>query len=122
MGPLIFLALVSAILVVIGFLIYGMFLGLASLGQQLRRVWQELIPVESPSLVLQTSGGPVAVAAAHCWDVKGCSEESKAACPAVKHPEQPCWLSWMQHNSQHRLKPQCLTCGQFDLQAMLGQA
>ena len=36
-------------------------------------------------------GMTMARAAQPCYDVKGCSDASKAQCAAPQHPEKPCW-------------------------------
>lgn len=128
MGAAIFLSLVAIVLVVIGFLVYGMFLGLAALGQTLRRVWLAIQPVETTSVVMPGGyaaaiplGARVPVAASsRCWDAKRCPPEAKLRCPAVAHPDEPCWAAWMQ-SRQYRLKPECLACDQFSLERLLGQ-
>jgi hypothetical protein len=64
-----------------------------------------------------TIGGPaplaqVLYAGTHCWDVKGCTAEMKAKCPAVARPEIPCWLA-VQMKTGHLMKD-CPDCGFYD--------
>ena len=62
-------------------------------------------------------GGPAPLAQVlftntHCWDVKGCTEEMKAKCPAVARPELPCWLA-IQMKTGH-LRKNCFTCDFYE--------
>ncbi len=45
-----------------------------------------------------------------CWDVKHCTPEKMAACPAVKTDE-PCWQVFRLENGD--FDPDCLTCEVF---------
>jgi hypothetical protein len=46
-----------------------------------------------------------------CSDIKGCSEQSKAKCPAVLHPDTPCWQA--RRESEGRLPAGCSECDIF---------
>ena len=64
-----------------------------------------------------TLGGPAPLAqvlftGVHCWDVKGCTEEMKAKCPAVAKPELPCWLA-VQMKTGH-LRQKCSSCNFYE--------
>ena len=64
-----------------------------------------------------TIGGPaplarVAYFATPCWDVKGCTEQAQAACPAHARPELPCWLANQMKTG--RLKETCAGCEIYD--------
>ncbi|MDH7490587.1 MAG: hypothetical protein QHH80_13920 [Anaerolineae bacterium] len=52
-----------------------------------------------------------AAAPSACWDVKGCSDEAKADCPAVKRPDLPCWLA--KQLATGRLSPTCEACAMY---------
>jgi hypothetical protein len=47
----------------------------------------------------------------HCWDINGCSEQSKAKCAAVKHPDSPCWQA--RRESEGRMPAKCPDCDIF---------
>jgi hypothetical protein len=55
--------------------------------------------------------GLVLIDGRHCWDVKGCSEQSKAKCPATQHPDMPCWQARME--SEGRMPDACPDCDIF---------
>ncbi len=62
-------------------------------------------------------GGPAPLAqvlftSAHCWDVKGCTEQMKAKCPAAARPELPCWLA-IQMKTGH-LRKNCFDCNFYE--------
>src|SRR5512133_1803263 len=65
----------------------------------------EPIPLRSPQPGLVLMDGK------HCWDVKGCSEHSKANCPAVQHPDRPCWQARMEREGQ--MPDACPDCDIF---------
>lgn len=46
-----------------------------------------------------------------CWDVKGCTEEAKADCPAVRRPDLPCWLA--KQLATGRLSSACEACPMY---------
>lgn len=52
-----------------------------------------------------------AAAPSACWEVKGCSEEAKADCPAAKRPDLPCWLA--KQLTTGRLSPACEACAMY---------
>lgn len=125
MGLLIFAGLVAATVVVVGFFIYGGLLGMAILARDLKRIfWPDLPDVRMRAhaaqvalLVPAMAGAPAGVQ--HCWDVKKCSASQMEKCPAPKRPNLPCWLANMKEREGYTLKPECLTCNQFNLPAML---
>jgi hypothetical protein len=43
-----------------------------------------------------------------CWEVKGCSEETRANCPACEDSNIPCWMAWRQPDG--RLPVRCYEC------------
>lgn len=47
-----------------------------------------------------------------CWEVNGCSPEKRAACPAYKNQEIPCWQVF-RGPGVGQLKPKCLSCKVF---------
>lgn len=65
--------------------------------------WQDEIRKEAVA-----QGKNVMAANVGCWDVKGCSEESKKKCPAYSHQEMPCWQNFRSNNGE--LKESCLGC------------
>jgi hypothetical protein len=46
-----------------------------------------------------------------CWEVNHCPPERRAVCPALAHPEIPCWQHF--RDRQGHLKEACLTCTVF---------
>jgi hypothetical protein len=46
-----------------------------------------------------------------CWDVKHCTPEQKAKCPAYAHKETPCWQFYRQKNGA--LREGCIGCDVF---------
>lgn len=116
MGPLIFVGLVAVALVVMGFLIYGMFLGLAQLGRTLKRLcWPDLY-VDERAAVDEASR---IIAGARCWESKQCAENKRADCAAYNRPGMPCWLAKMLATENYQLKPECVACSMFSLPALL---
>ena len=65
---------------------------------------QEAVPVELKAL--KTAQQP-------CWEVKGCSEEQKAKCPACKFWDIPCWAARLRATG--RLPANCHNCGLFSV-------
>jgi hypothetical protein len=47
-----------------------------------------------------------------CWDIKGCTEQAKAVCPAHARPELPCWLA-SQMKTGH-MKDKCFNCDIYE--------
>jgi len=47
----------------------------------------------------------------HCWDVKGCSPEKVAQCPAFTHPDVPCWQA--RTKVEHQMPESCFGCEVF---------
>lgn len=62
----------------------------------------------------KTKNLPVTVLAGvngkHCWEMKGCTEENQAKCPARK-ADQPCWQVFRASNGY--LREECLICEFF---------
>jgi hypothetical protein len=54
---------------------------------------------------------PLPAAPVPCWDVRRCSAERRAACPAYARPDTPCWQVF--RDPQGRLKDDCLDCEVF---------
>ena len=112
---MIFVALVVVLVIVAGFLIYGLFQGLATLGRLCKRLfWPDLASEEKVAVA-----AAAAVAAANCWDAKGCAPATREACPAYNRPGMPCWLANMQADKGYSVKPACLACRFFSLPALL---
>jgi hypothetical protein len=62
-----------------------------------------------PALIRRPAPGLVLIDGnKHCWDVNGCTEESKAKCPAVRHPQEPCWQALQEAEGQ--LPTKCPSC------------
>ena len=53
----------------------------------------------------------VPAAPKQCWDIKGCTEEAKSDCAAVRRPDLPCWLA--KQLSTGRLSPTCQNCAMY---------
>lgn len=51
------------------------------------------------------------VPATPCWQVRACSEEKRAGCPAYQHPESACWQHW--RSADGTLRNACLECQVF---------
>ena len=68
------------------------------------------LPVEPIPLRIPQPG-LVLVNGKHCWDVKGCSEQSKAKCPAVQHPDTHYWQARME--SEGQIPATCPDCDIF---------
>jgi hypothetical protein len=64
-----------------------------------------------PGLVGQSHPGLALKPGQHCWDVKGCSAEAKARCPAAKSSGAPCWQARLKAEGQ--IPETCLTCNIF---------
>lgn len=43
-----------------------------------------------------------------CWEVRGCSPERRAECPAFARPDVPCWQTF--RDKRGHLKEVCLEC------------
>jgi hypothetical protein len=61
---------------------------------------------DAPPLVAQAQAPT-----AHCWAVRGCSEEQRAACMAYGQPTLPCWLVRLRREG--KLPRACLKCELF---------
>jgi hypothetical protein len=48
-----------------------------------------------------------------CWSIKGCDERTRAACPACKLTDIPCWLA--RRRAEGRLPAECYDCSLFSL-------
>jgi len=46
-----------------------------------------------------------------CWVMRDCPPEVREACPAYRHPEQPCWQ--VIRNGNGRVRECCLECEVF---------
>ena len=46
-----------------------------------------------------------------CWDVKHCTSEQRAKCPAFAHQQIPCWQVFRQKNGA--LRDGCIGCDVF---------
>jgi hypothetical protein len=62
----------------------------------------EEVPVELKAL--KTTEQP-------CWEIKGCSEEQRATCPACEFWDLPCWVARLRATG--RLPTECHNCGLF---------
>jgi hypothetical protein len=54
---------------------------------------------------------PVTVAGAHCWEMRGCSEATRAICPAALNPDTACWQHFRDRDGN--LRAGCLVCEFF---------
>ena len=54
---------------------------------------------------------PVVPAGKPCWEIKGCSEEKKKACPAAAQAKTPCWQVFRTKDGV--MKEACLGCDVF---------
>lgn len=68
---------------------------------------RERRPSTVPGSVLATQ--PV-LQNSYCWEVKHCTEENKAACPAHTNPNIPCWQAKAVANVGARVNNDCLGC------------
>jgi hypothetical protein len=75
--------------------------------QGLDRRWQEEAKRE---VELQKVKVPLA-SNTGCWNLKGCSEESKAKCQAFRHQEVPCWQLF--RSPKGLLQEKCIGCQVF---------
>jgi len=122
--------LIIATLVVAGFLLYGMFLGIARLGALIGRTYSWLtVQDEAPEELRMPPTGTQKAAhlqettpAPKCWEIKGCPLETRAACPAFNNPDVPCWMAWMMTDKERRVKPDCLACTLFSIPSLMGRA
>jgi hypothetical protein len=123
------LVLLAVGLIVAGFLVYGMGLGLASLARSCRELWSQLVAANAEMQVAETAaldrsaGGAPATREStkvHCWEFKQCPPEVRRSCAACRSPEVPCWLACMQASDDYPLKPACLACKLFNLPMMVG--
>lgn len=122
--------LTIAALVIAGFLLYGMYLGIARLGIVVVRVYKWLtVPGDMLRQDANPGGGTLdmsprkgAISVKHCWDIMGCSQESRTSCPAYNNPDVPCWKAWMMADREKRFKPDCLICPLFNLSSVMEHA
>jgi len=56
-------------------------------------------------------------AAQPCYDVKGCSDASKAKCAAPQHPEKPCWQA--RFDAEGAIPEDCVGCDIFQRYPMM---
>jgi hypothetical protein len=52
-----------------------------------------------------------------CYDVKGCSDSSKAQCAAPQHPEKPCWQA--RFDAEGAIPEDCVGCDIFQRYPMM---
>jgi hypothetical protein len=124
------LALIATLLIaiIIGYIFYGAFLGIAALARLAKRLWSELevedrtahpwtasFTGEVPSRKL----GQQRTQGEHCWDIKQCPLALRINCPAYREPDLPCWLARLQATKDSHLMPECMACRLFNLTAML---
>ncbi len=57
------------------------------------------------------ASAPALPARPPCWEIKGCSAEARAQCPAFQARPEPCWVAF-QH-AQGRVPERCFTCEVF---------
>ncbi len=124
MGVAAFIGLVLCLLIVIGFSIYGMFLGLGTMAHLVKQLWVQVNPdgIAAAAGTYPVTQGRLGPAQRRCWEIKGCSEDRRERCPAFNRPNIPCWLANMQADAELRLKPDCLTCSLFNIPALMTEA
>lgn len=123
-----FLVLVVVGVVAIGFMIYGVFLGLARLADHVKRLWlyvtadasaeRQLVAMEIEAL----EGIAAAQPAGHCWEIKECLDGFRGECPAARRLDLPCWLALMQANPDGHVNARCLACKLFNVKTYLARA
>lgn len=79
-------------------------LGLALLLGRMDARWKQESLRQEKELAVTEQSAP------DCWEVKNCSVQDMAACPARKSTE-PCWQVFRQDNGDFH--PDCLTCEVF---------
>lgn len=52
-----------------------------------------------------------------CWAVKGCSDTKRANCPALQHPEAPCWQA--RFDAEGAIPEECVHCEVFQRYPMI---
>ncbi len=120
--------LIIVTLMVAGFLIYGMFLGIARFGRLIAQGYRWLlaqdeihedwrIPPDGTRNVIHLQETPIP----KCWEIKGCPLETRATCPAYINQSVPCWIAWMIADKEQRLKPDCLACSLFSIPSLIGR-
>ena len=62
-------------------------------------------------------GMTAARAAQTCYDVKGCTDSSKAQCAAPQHPEKPCWQA--RFDAEGAIPEDCVGCDIFQRYPMM---
>jgi hypothetical protein len=67
-------------------------------------------PRPQPGMTVSRSGQP-------CYDVKGCSDTSKAQCAAPQHPEKPCWQA--RFDAEGAIPEDCVGCDIFQHYPMM---
>lgn len=116
MGIAVFVALALAALVIAGFMVHGMFLGVARLVRLSSNAVRWLITPQPVGEHLLEG-----LRASKCWDLRRCSGEARESCPAYLNSDLPCWMATMQADMQHRVKADCLGCSLFSLPKVMGQ-
>lgn len=137
MGPGLFLLLVLISVVLIGFALYGVFMGLGTMGGLFKRFWMAINSYDAEPVVSMPGMGNLNLSAAgasvspngsaaqtqqpRCWDTFHCSEEKKRGCAAYRRQDLPCWLANIQADRDRKLRPDCLTCKLFNIPAMVAR-
>jgi hypothetical protein len=67
-------------------------------------------PRPQPGMTVSRGGQP-------CYDVKGCSDTSKAQCAAPQHPEKPCWQA--RFDAEGAIPEDCVGCDIFQRYPMM---
>ena len=107
-----------------GFIVYGVYLGVALLVRFSAQAYRQVMTPEAGLYgdgrgfsVRASTAGHLAKAtpALHCWDAKHCPADVREGCPAHKNPELPCWLARVRANQFNKIEPDCLGCTLFSL-------
>lgn len=127
MGAAFFVILGLCVLVIVGFAIYGMFLGLGRLGSHVKRRWREAVALNERATLagaVEESSGEELFhdrPERRCWEIKECLQGFNGSCPARQRPDVPCWLAIMQARGDYRIKPDCLVCKLFDIKELVAR-
>jgi hypothetical protein len=100
--PMAVLTIVAGLLVRFGLPLIVMLLTIQVL-RRLDAYWQAQGQLQAPM--------PLVMAGPRCWEVRGCSEQNRARCPAYLHPDAPCWQNFRDRDGN--LRPGCLVCDFF---------
>ncbi len=111
---------------IMGYAVYGICLGLSAFGRLCGGIWRELTSENADSSTEERAGEDYRAASGDrqqpgtlCWEIMSCSSGVRESCPAYRRPEVPCWLACMEAGPYSRLKPECLTCKQFNLTSLV---